>query len=388
MKRVSRPRARGRKPIGFTLIELLVVIAIIAVLISLLLPAVQSAREAARRAQCTNNMKQLGLAAHNYLSAQGSLPSCIEGRRFADITSTVDSGWGGWSPQALLLGFMEQQAVYNAANFMLSSDACTSESGNASDTVITTRINSFLCPSSPLPTGGYWGVQSSWIRNQFPGNNYFASVGASIAMWRESKWNGLFGYYQAIDIRDITDGTSNTVAFGEWRTGDFDPAKLSLPQDAMHLRAAVPDSNGVGSWSGPANNMPFGGSPFANSPFQQFLAQCAGRAQLQQQGQGGLGQWQENKSEVGRSWHEAMLGSAIGNLMLPPNPNYPNCQVMSWDGDMDSPGMYTLSSYHPGGCNVAFADGSVRFLKSSVAMNIVWALGTRAGGEVLSSDTY
>jgi prepilin-type N-terminal cleavage/methylation domain-containing protein/prepilin-type processing-associated H-X9-DG protein len=385
MKTVPTLGFKTRKPIGFTLIELLVVIAIIAVLISLLLPAVQSAREAARRAQCTNNMKQLGLAAHNYLSSHNAMPPCIEGRRFADITSTVDSGWGGWSPQALLLGFMEQSSIYNAANFNLSSDACTSESGNADDTIITTRINTFLCPSSTLPVGGYWGVQSKGVINKFPGNNYFASVGASIAMWRESKWNGVFGYYQAIGIQDIQDGTSNTVAFGEWRTGDFDPAKLSIPQDAMHLRASV---QGVGDWASPNNNMPFGGTPLANSPFQQFLQQCAGIAQAQRAGGGGLGQWQENKSEVGRSWHEAMLGSAIGNMLLPPNPPYPNCQVMSWDGDMDSPGMYTLSSYHPGGCNVALCDGSVRFLKSSVAMSIVWSLGTRAGGEIVSSDAY
>jgi len=376
------PLSRNKR--GFTLIELLVVIAIIAVLIALLLPAVQSAREAARRAQCTNNLKQLGLAAHNYLSANGTLPPCVEGRRRDDPTSLSDSGWGGWSPQSLLLGFMEQNAIYNATNFALSSDACSSESGNLQDTVITTRINSFLCPSSPLPVGGYWGVQTP-VKNQYPGNNYFASVGASIAMWRESNWNGLFGYYRAIGIQDITDGSSNTVAFGEWRTGDFNPGKLSLPQDIMHVRASV---QGIGDWASPNNNMPQGGTPLLNSPFQQFLQQCAGIAQSQQKGGGGLGAWQENKSELGRTWHEAMLGSAIGNTMLPPNPNYPNCQVMGWDGDMDSPGMYNMSSYHPGGANVAFADGSVRFVKSSTVMTIIWALGTRDGGEIVSSDAY
>jgi len=384
MKKASRLRSKTRRPFGFTLIELLVVIAIIAVLISLLLPAVQSAREAARRAQCTNNMKQLGLAAHNYLSSQNTLPCSVEGRRVADKT-LQDSGWGGWSPQSLMLGFMEQASLYNATNFQASSDACSSESGNMDDTVITTRVNTFLCPSSKLPVGGYWGVQSQGVRNQVPGNNYFASIGASIAPWRESQWNGLFGYYKACGIQDIEDGTSNTVAFGEWRTGDFDSARLSIPQDVMHVRAAV---QGVGDWAAPTNNMPFGDTPFAGSPFQAFLNQCAGLAQAQQTGGGGLGDGQQNKSELGRTWHEAMMGLSLGNMLLPPNPTYPNCQVQSWDGDMDAPGMMTLSSYHPGGCNIAMADGSVRFLKSSTAMNIIWSLGTRAGGEVLSSDAY
>ena len=222
------------------------------------------------------------------------------------------------------------------------------------------------------------------MRNHVPGNNYFASIGASIAMWQSSQWNGLFGYYKACGIQDIEDGTSNTVAFGEWRTGDFDPARLSIPQDVMHVRAAV---QGVGNWDGPTNNMPFGGTPFAvrRSSVPQ---QCAGLAQAQQTGGGGLGDGQQNKSELGRTWHEAMMGLSLGNMLLPPNPTYPNCQVQGWDGDMDAPGMMTLSSYHPGGCNIAMADGSVRFLKSSTAMNIIWSLGTRAGGEVISADSY
>jgi len=385
MKRTCKQATARNRPVGFTLIELLVVIAIIAVLIALLLPAVQSAREAARRAQCTNNLKQIGLASHSYHSAQGTFPISAEGRRFADITALEDSGWGGWSPQAMMLGFMEQSPIYNSINFSLSSDACTSESGNMQDTAITSRINSFLCPSSLLPVGGYWGVQTKTIKNQVPGNNYFASIGASIAPWRESQWNGLYGYYKAIGVQDIQDGTSNTVAFGEWRMGDYDAAKLSLPQDVMHVRGSV---QGVGDWASPNNNMPFGGTPFVNSPFQQFLQTCAGLAQTQQQTSGWKGDGEQNKSELGRSWHEAMMGSALGNMLLPPNPSYPNCIVQSWDGDMDAPGMFTLSSFHPGGCNVAFADGSVRFLKSSTAMNIIWALGTRDSGEIVSGDAY
>jgi prepilin-type processing-associated H-X9-DG protein len=84
-----------------------------------------------------------------------------------------------------------------------------------------------------------------------------------------------------------------------------------------------------------------------------------------------------------------MFGYTLGNLLLPPNPNYPNCRGCSWYGDWDcDPAIHGLSSFHPGGANVGFADGSVRFVKSSTAMQIIWALGTRAGGEVVSSDAY
>lgn len=367
---------------GFTLIELLVVIAIIAVLIALLLPAVQSAREAARRAQCTNNLKQLGLACANYESAYGSYPAGY-GTRNWDSSSW--GTWGSWSPHSMLLPYLEQKPLYDAANFGLHSHG-GSNSDLANTTVVTTRIASLLCPSSPLPLGTYYGKGK-------PGNCYFASVGSSLH-WHgntgASAPNGIFKFGGSgletpwensppLGIRDVTDGTSNTIAFGEWRLGDFDETKLSIPQDVINLGKDPPGISGDG-WGSPLMNMPAGGAGFL-----LWINQCAGFAP---QSIVQSPQWEFNMSYLGQAWNQGMFGWTLGNTLLGPTPRYPNCRMCSWNGDWDCPGMYGLSSYHPGGGNVAFADGSVRFLKTNTTNFVVWALGSRNQGEVLSSDSY
>jgi len=368
---------------GFTLIELLVVIAIIAVLIALLLPAVQSAREAARRAQCTNNMKQLGLALHNYLSSVDAIPHVYPLWFWTSMTANSGGSdtWGCWSPQAQMFPYLEQGPLYNRINFNLSNRY---NGSIANMSFLGTRINSFLCPSSPLPNG----TIACNVFIKAPGNNYFGSVGGSLAWQSNQNPPGLFGYdfnpsvygstwvnsTSPISLRDIQDGTSNTIAFGEWRTGDFNCGKLSIPQDVINF---VP-------FPGIGYNAPWSGS--ALTSFMGWLNTCAATAPstITHGGQN----WEYNMSYLGISWDQGMFGYTLGNTLLAPNPNFPNCRTCSWFGDWDCPGMYGLSSFHPGGGNVAFADGSVRFLKSSTAMNVVWALGSRAGGEVISSDSY
>ncbi len=370
---------------GFTLIELLVVIAIIAVLIALLLPAVQSAREAARRSQCSNNMKQLGLALHNYLTANDAVPH-VYPLWYSPPSLGYSDGWGAWSAQSHMFPFLEQNALYNAINFGMANryTAWTNLS------FLGTRITSFLCPSSPLAQG----TVACNALIQSPGNNYFGSVGPSIA-WQMT-WpgngspNGVFNWdnnpaitgngapvSQAISIRDISDGTSNTIAFGEWRTGDFNCNKLTVPQDVINP-VPWPTTSGMPSTG------PFVGQYL--TAFIGWLNTCAATAPSTIAH--GSSNWEYNMSYLGLSWDQGLFGYTLGNTLLAPNPQWPNCRTCTWNGDWDCPGMYGLSSYHPGGGNVAMADGSVRFLKSSTNMYIVQGLGTRNGGEVISSDAY
>lgn len=377
-----------RSRVGFTLIELLVVIAIIAVLIALLLPAVQAAREAARRSQCTNNIKQLGLALANYESANGAYPGAYGGVRDLTNPSSVRGTWCSWSPQSLLLPYMEQGPVYNSINFYTFSTGSWPSDGPsglaANTTGITTRLNTLLCPSSPLPVATFAGKIS-------PGNNYFASVGSSL-QWIGAAGagapNGVFYYgggeasaqgaswdsVGALGLRSILDGTTNTIAFGEWRTGDFNENMLSV-QDVVDPSA---NPSGISdTWGGPQLNMPAGATGF-----EQWISVCAGYAPQS------LGNASTNRSGVAQFWSVGSFGYAFGNTLLPPNSGYPNCKFSGGGGGFDNNGIYGMSSFHPGGGNIAFSDGSVRFLKTTTNRRIVWALGSRAQGEVISADQY
>jgi prepilin-type processing-associated H-X9-DG protein len=269
---------------------------------------------------------------------------------------------------------MEQSPLYNAINFQVCniSDPITQ---GINSTVILARISSLLCPSSPLPSGKIhaWEIEA-------PGNTYFASIGPSLNLGGyqvEGPPNGVFMWGgKAIGVRDVRDGTSNTIAFGEWRTGDFNDAKLSVPQDVVPIRGVYP--SGATSAYDMRMTMPAGASGF-----QAWLNTCATSAGAT-----------NNRSWVGECWSFGYLGEGLGNTLLPPNPPYPNCEIVSTNtggggqDDFDAPGMFGMSSYHVGGGNVAMCDGSVRFLKSTMNMPTVWKLGSRDQGEVLSSDEY
>ena len=207
-------RIRSRR--GFTLIELLVVIAIIAVLIALLLPAVQAAREAARRSQCINNLKQIGLAIHNYHSSVGTFP--LGGSKNCYGNSTDFHTWTGWSAQGLMLGYLEQQPLFNASNY----------SGGAFNvmnqtTVSSTKIPGFVCPSETVKVGPW--IASTWT-------NYHASFGGPEPI---SAWNGPFVPF--LSDPSGYPGNSNVYPYGVGNLGAID---IELSADDIARLDAVP----------------------------------------------------------------------------------------------------------------------------------------------------
>jgi prepilin-type N-terminal cleavage/methylation domain-containing protein/prepilin-type processing-associated H-X9-DG protein len=354
-------RRRGAR--GFTLIELLVVIAIIAVLIGLLLPAVQAAREAARRIQCVNNMKQLALGFHNYHDQNNKFITSESWSGDSTFNSALPRKAWGW--RVSLLPFIEQAPLYNALN----TNMCVWNAQNT--TVYDENINAYHCPSDPkvdlrVDTGAgnnsplyngdvymhyasYAGNAGTWFNENPPGG---ATGQANVALGAANS-NGVIYQGGRIGINDITDGTSNTILLGEWPFG-----KLVNYWNQWHWW--------VGYNPGDATFT----TAYVLNPRQSVNGECAGAA------------------GVNTSYVE--------------------------DG--------CAGSYHPGGANFAMCDGSVRFIKDTIntspygtnctITNVNWSLGmnnyaffpvgqpgyaplgvwqaisTRAGGEVVSSDQY
>jgi prepilin-type N-terminal cleavage/methylation domain-containing protein/prepilin-type processing-associated H-X9-DG protein len=364
---------------GFTLIELLVVIAIIAVLIALLLPAVQAAREAARRAQCVNNVKQIGLAAANYPSIHNCFPP--GGLKASTLTKGLSGAFGSWSAFTFMLPQLEQQSLYNVINFKLVN---VGDSNSLPEywqsTCVMTKINTLLCPSCPMAIGNIknWAFTLS----PAPGNNYFASMGSSLeydAGQTAGPPNGLFMFSgPAIGVQNVLDGTSNTIAFGEWRTGDFNSNLLSIPQDVAGDNGTFP--TGI-TRNTNTMNMPAGATAGGANLISWLSTTCLQTAQQFTT--------TTNRSFLGDCWALGILGRTMGNFITAPNPPYVNCEVVSGGSvDFDRPGVYGPSSNHSGGANVGMADGSVRFLKNSANLLTIWALGSRDQGEVISADSF
>lgn len=381
----------GRRS-GFTLIELLVVIAIIAILIALLLPAVQAAREAARRAQCTNNLKQIGVALHNYISANDTVPPGGYPAYVAENSNFIMNG--DFSAHARLLPFLEQQSLYNAANFNVA--VFNSTVGDlVNHTIHGTRVAAFLCPSDPPPDWLIQGTSTQIEDLKAPGNNYFASVGSSLefdASWTGGPPNGVFAYLGSANtgtpntpnpvskvgrapnsLAAVIDGTSNTIAFGEWKTGTGNISVVEIPEDII-FSGQYPAGVTRGT---PGMSMPAGGAALI-----PWLTACTAGAASSTFRPAGT-----KVSTLGEVWAADLIGYSLGNTLIAPNSRYSTCSVHP-TGTLATPGSFGLMSFHPGGANTLFLDGSVHFLKDSISLPTLWALGSRAQGEVISSDSY
>ncbi len=367
---------------GFTLIELLVVIAIIAVLIALLLPAVQSAREAARRAQCTNNLKQLGLAMHNYLSAQSTFPPLVQNGG-VDVWSNFGGPYFDPWPldwTASILNQFEQAPLYNALNFSVSSGFSGGDTQNT--TVLATQVSSLLCPSENArqPTIGP-GTRKNYVANIGGPANFYAWSGMLVPLkdnpplsYAGVYWNMNSGY--TFGVESVTDGTSNTAMFSETLLGSGPSAPILLSQT---------NRRGTYGWTVSVSNIWDQGA-LGGPTAQAFVMACQG-VPGSQPSKGGL------SPPNGNIWLAGNPGSCLlwdsYNHFMPPNST--SC-VSPTDGNTGAYGSFMdampPSSNHPGGVNICFADGSVRFLKNSVGLQAWWGIGTRNGNEIVSSDQY
>jgi prepilin-type processing-associated H-X9-DG protein len=250
----------------------------------------------------------------------------------------------------------------------------------ANSTVCGTRILTFLCPSATAPSWVMASASAPLNVLQAPGNSYFASVGSSLEFASQQTGgppNGPFSYVgsqgNVCGIQQIRDGTSNTIAFGEWQIGGGSQTKLSIPADIVFLGsmpAGTARNNGT-------LTMP---NPTLVAGFNGWLQQCQQALATSRN---------SHTSALGEAWAFMLPGVTLGNVLLAPNPRYPNCDSSTVSsGLLDNPGMWGLSSFHPGGANVLMCDGSVRFLKDSTNMQTVWALGSRDQGEVIDANSY
>ena len=350
---------------GFTLIELLVVIAIIAVLIALLLPAVQAAREAARRSQCVNNLKQMGLGVMNYESTNGSFPPT------AEASSGVDFGM-----KPRILAYMEQQPIYNSINWGIS---WNSSAGNPNSTAYANRISTFLCPSDGIfPNYQRAGVTVG-------PSNYGNNIGTTLS-FNGGRFDGPaylvdnLTYGGPVTIASIVDGTSNTAIWSEYRKGRATSTSTAVAPQNGPQGVVYQISLPLGMTDTPKNSTT---NPALVGSVAQTLTALNAACTTTNTPQYDL---------TGYNWMDGWggQGGPYSHIMTPNHAScvFPTDSPPTGRGPTEWRNMIAANSNHPGGVNMGFLDGSVRFIKNSVNVGTYAAIGTMAGGEIISADSY
>ena len=347
---------------GFTLIELLVVIAIIGVLIALLLPAVQAAREAARRSQCVNNLKQIGLAVQNYHDTFQCFPFG-KGPDYMAIDPNAPV-YARWSAHSQILPFLEQKPLFDAINFSLPPDVPDLGGGGMGDmmpayvspnganaTATRVMISAFVCPSDSGGVSGWPGStcysanEGSWLCDACEATPSTVAPGQLP--------QGPFYNKSNVRLSGCTDGTSQIALFSERRRGRGTPDPRS---DLFQMNNATS----------------------LNQTYQTCNGLDVSMAMI-------------FSSSVGKAWAVGDMTCTTYNHVSTPNTRSCAGSGMGM-GMMDPNAMINMavqlppSSYHPGGVNVAICDGSVSFVKDSIALNAWRSLGTRNGGEILDGS--